>query len=71
MVTRKKEGALTVHEKEIVKALRDKGCCNQNILARNHEDDERRYRDHIKSQRVLNFMTSALVVDGVLQVAQI
>ena len=33
MVTRKKEGALTVHEKEIVKALLDKGRRNQYIQA--------------------------------------
>ena len=33
MVTRKKEGALTAHEKEIVKALLDKGHRNQDIQA--------------------------------------
>ena len=33
MVTRKKEGALTAHEKEIVKALLDKGRRNQDIQA--------------------------------------
>ena len=33
MVTRKKEGALTVHEKEIVKALLDKGRRNRYIQA--------------------------------------
>ena len=33
MVTRKKEGALTAHEKEIVKTLLDKGRRNQNIQA--------------------------------------
>lgn len=33
MVTRKKEGALTAHEKQIVKALLDKGRRNQDIQA--------------------------------------
>ena len=33
MVTRKKEGALTAHEKTIVKALLNKGCRNQDIQA--------------------------------------